>query len=109
MCSCNAPKSTPDGLAWVMRGMIHLYRVTLSPVFYAFGVRCRHEPTCSAYGLEALRIHGAWRGGWMTLGRLLRCRPLGTSGYDPVPREHSSAPWWSVWRFRQPYRGQDTD
>ena len=46
---------------------------------------CRFFPSCSEYGYEAIAVHGAGRGGWLTLRRLLRCRPFGSSGYDPVP------------------------
>jgi putative membrane protein insertion efficiency factor len=46
---------------------------------------CRFAPSCSAYAIEALERHGAFRGGWLTLKRLLRCHPWGGSGYDPVP------------------------
>jgi putative membrane protein insertion efficiency factor len=46
---------------------------------------CRYMPSCSAYAIEALERHGAFRGGWLTLKRLLRCQPWGGSGYDPVP------------------------
>jgi hypothetical protein len=46
---------------------------------------CRYHPTCSRYGLEAVRAHGALRGGWLTLRRILSCRPGGGWGYDPVP------------------------
>ncbi|WP_082703453.1 membrane protein insertion efficiency factor YidD [Novosphingobium sp. Fuku2-ISO-50] len=46
---------------------------------------CRYMPSCSAYAIEALERHGAFRGGWLTLKRLLRCHPWGGSGYDPVP------------------------
>lgn len=46
---------------------------------------CRFFPSCSEYGLEAIEVHGAWRGGWLTARRLLRCRPFGPSGFDPVP------------------------
>lgn len=67
------------------RAAIQAYRYTLSPVLYAFGVRCRHEPSCSAYALEAYRKHGPLRATRLTADRLLRCRPGGTSGYDPVP------------------------
>lgn len=66
-------------------GLLKVYRVTLSPAFYAIGVRCRHEPTCSAYGIEAFRTYPPHRAFLLTAGRLLRCRPGGTHGYDPVP------------------------
>jgi uncharacterized protein len=46
---------------------------------------CRFAPTCSAYGVEAIRTHGALRGGWLTFRRLLRCRPGVAGGADPVP------------------------
>ena len=46
---------------------------------------CRYWPSCSEYAVDALREHGAARGGWMTLGRLARCHPWGGSGVDPVP------------------------
>jgi len=62
---------------------ILLYRRVVSPGMGAI-VQCRFEPTCSAYGLESVRKHGAVRGGWRTLRRIVRCNPstpLGTS--DP--------------------------
>ena len=46
---------------------------------------CRFYPTCSSYALEAFEVHGTLRGGWLTVRRLVRCRPLGPSGVDPVP------------------------
>ena len=46
---------------------------------------CCYDPTCSAYALEALERHGAVRGAWLTLRRLLRCHPWGGVGWDPVP------------------------
>lgn len=46
---------------------------------------CRFTPSCSSYAYEAYELYGAGRGTWLTIRRLLRCRPLGPSGYDPVP------------------------
>jgi hypothetical protein len=46
---------------------------------------CRFTPSCSAYAVDALELHGAGRGSWLTVRRLLRCRPFGPSGWDPVP------------------------
>jgi putative membrane protein insertion efficiency factor len=79
---------------------VHLYRWTLKPLV---GFECRHLPTCSEYALEAIDTHGAWRGMWMTAARLWRCRPGGSSGYDPVPaapgERHPLAPWrYGTWR-----------
>ena len=48
---------------------------------------CRFEPSCSAYAMEALRVHGAFRGTWLTMKRIGRCHPWGGSGYDPVPEK----------------------
>ncbi len=46
---------------------------------------CRFTPTCSSYAIEALEVHGTGRGSWLAFRRLLRCRPFGPSGWDPVP------------------------
>ena len=62
--------------------LIQLYRLWISPLL---GPRCRFIPSCSAYGLEAIRRHGPWRGSWLTLKRLLRCHPFTPCGCDPVP------------------------
>lgn len=61
------------------------YRRTLAPLLGALGFACRHEPSCSHYASEAIARHGLVRGGVLALGRLLRCQPWGTSGFDPVP------------------------
>jgi len=66
----------------VMLALISFYRRWISPLI---GPRCRFIPTCSAYGLEAIERHGPWRGGWLTLRRLLRCHPFTPCGCDPVP------------------------
>lgn len=69
-------------LTWLMKGCVHAYRLTLSPLV---GGHCRYLPTCSAYALEALDRHGPWTGGRLTLTRLAKCHPWGGAGYDPVP------------------------
>ena len=69
-------------LAYLLSLPVRGYRLFISPFV---GWNCRFEPTCSAYALEALRRHGALRGGWLTLRRLARCHPLGGSGVDNVP------------------------
>ncbi|MAQ45559.1 MAG: membrane protein insertion efficiency factor YidD [Confluentimicrobium sp.] len=69
-------------LARLLAVPVHGYRLFLSPWL---GANCRYQPTCSAYALEALEIHGAARGGWLALRRILRCHPWGGSGHDPVP------------------------
>ncbi|HEX7791724.1 MAG TPA: membrane protein insertion efficiency factor YidD [Afipia sp.] len=84
------------------RGMIWIYRHTLSPLV---GFNCRHLPTCSAYGDEAIARYGLWAGGWMTLARLLRCNPFGTSGIDNVQAAlPANARWYLPWRYAR-WRG----
>jgi putative membrane protein insertion efficiency factor len=65
---------------------LQLYRWLISPLFPPV---CRFQPSCSDYTLEALRIHGPWRGLGLGLRRLSRCHPIawlgGSSGFDPVP------------------------
>jgi len=75
------------------------YKTLISPILYFFGVRCRHTPSCSDYAKEAIITHGPWRGGWMSLARLLRCQPWGTSGIDNVPKSVQKAPFWAPWRY----------
>jgi len=62
---------------------IHFYRYVISPLTPA---SCRHYPTCSAYSLEALKQFGLIKGGALSVNRISRCHPWGTSGYDPVPK-----------------------
>lgn len=47
---------------------------------------CRHIPTCSNYAIEAIEEHGAFKGSFLAIKRILKCQPFGTSGYDPVPK-----------------------
>ncbi|MEO0465916.1 MAG: membrane protein insertion efficiency factor YidD [Pseudomonadota bacterium] len=92
----------------VARLMLAGYKATLSPLLALFGARCRHGPTCSEYAAEAISRHGIWRGGWMALARLQRCRPGGSMGYDPVPDAPKHAPWWAPWRYGD-WRGPRPD
>ena len=62
--------------------LIRAYQVTLSPFL---GGHCRYQPSCSHYGIEAVKKHGPFKGGWLALKRILSCNPWGGSGYDPVP------------------------
>ncbi|MCB0774193.1 MAG: membrane protein insertion efficiency factor YidD [Flavobacteriales bacterium] len=62
--------------------LIRLYQGMISPLLPG---SCRYTPTCSQYGVEALRKHGPWRGGLLTLKRFLSCHPWGGHGHDPVP------------------------
>lgn len=61
---------------------VRLYQILVSPWMPNI---CRYRPTCSHYMLEAVRKHGAFKGTWLGLKRLLRCAPWGGNGYDPVP------------------------
>lgn len=69
--------------------LIQAYRMLLSPLL---GGCCRYEPSCSAYAIEAVTRHGALRGAWLALRRVLRCHPFRPGGYDPVPSEVPGGP-----------------
>jgi uncharacterized protein len=73
-------------VARVLLVPVTLYRRWISPVLPP---SCRFEPSCSAYAVEALTAHGALRGSWLTVRRLLRCGPWHPGGYDPVPHRHT--------------------
>jgi len=88
------------------RALIKVYRYMLSPLV---GFHCRHLPTCSDYADQALARFGLWAGGWMTLARLCRCHPLGTSGLDFVPdRLPPGARWYLPWRYAR-WRGVNSE
>lgn len=72
---------------WVLLGVIRAYQWTVSPLL---GPVCRFHPSCSNYGFEAVRVHGAVRGGWLTVRRLARCHPWNPGGLDPVPPARSA-------------------
>jgi len=69
-------------LGKIMIAFIRFYQLAISPYLPP---SCRYTPTCSSYGLEAIRKHGPFKGGWLALKRIASCHPWGGSGYDPVP------------------------
>lgn len=73
-------------LVFALSVPIYVYRYALSPMLPR---SCRFEPSCSAYALEALHVHGPLKGSWLAVRRLSRCHPIaflgGGSGIDPVP------------------------
>lgn len=71
-------------LLWTIRG----YRRWISPLFPP---SCRFQPTCSQYALEAIAIHGAFKGTLLAIARLLRCHPFHSGGYDPVPKHSANS------------------
>lgn len=66
----------------ILIGLIRGYQLAISPLL---GPRCRFNPTCSNYGIEALRRFGMLKGSWLTAKRVLKCHPLHAGGDDPVP------------------------
>ncbi len=62
---------------------IKFYKKTISPLL---PTACRYTPTCSEYMIQAITIHGVWKGIYLGTKRILRCHPWGSCGYDPVPR-----------------------
>lgn len=69
-------------LGWLLMLPIRFYRKYISPLTPP---SCRFTPTCSEYAIEAITKHGPFKGTWLAIRRVLRCRPGGGSGYDPVP------------------------
>ena len=67
---------------------VRAYQSTLSVFFRG---SCRFQPSCSQYALEAIERHGARRGAWLALTRLLRCQPFAAAGFDPVPQDGSES------------------
>ncbi|NKB86940.1 MAG: membrane protein insertion efficiency factor YidD [Acidobacteria bacterium] len=73
-------------MARLLDTTIRFYQVCISPYL---GAHCRYQPTCSSYAREAIATYGAARGSWLALRRVLRCHPLRSGGYDPVPPPHA--------------------
>lgn len=69
-------------MRYALIGLLKLYRLLISPLY---GNVCRYYPSCSAYALRAVEVHGALKGSWLAGRRLLRCHPWTPGGYDPVP------------------------
>ncbi len=84
-----SPPPPQSPAARLILGAILAYRYSLSAVL---GRQCRFAPTCSEYAADAVRSHGAVRGGWLGLKRIGRCHPWGGSGYDPVPPRRQTEP-----------------
>ena len=105
MCSdCSPHVRSRSWAGWLIRtpelaarALVRAYRYTLSPLI---GFHCRHMPTCSDYSEQAFTHFGFWAGGWMTLARLCRCQPWGTSGLDFVPQAlPAKSCWYMPWRY----------
>jgi|GEM_PF-590182 len=77
-------------MRYLLIGLLKAYRFAISPMY---GSVCRYWPTCSAYALRAVEVHGAAKGTWLTLRRLGRCHPWAAGGYDPVPGTPEAVAW----------------
>ena len=76
-------KSILKPIEWLLILLIKIYQIIISPLL---APSCRFTPTCSVYGIEAIKKHGAAKGFWLTIKRISRCHPWGGGhGYDPVP------------------------
>ncbi len=75
----------------MIRFFIRGYQIFISPLLSLLAgpnAGCRFHPTCSQYFLEAVETHGALRGSWLGIKRIVRCHPWGGQGIDPVPHKH---------------------
>lgn len=69
-------------LTWLLIFLVRAYQFAISPLLVG---GCRFVPSCSEYAVQALQRHGPWRGTWLAVRRVVRCRPGRPGGYDPVP------------------------
>ena len=69
-------------IGWPLILLIRIYQWVISPII---GPKCRYQPTCSHYAVEALKKHGPFKGFWLAIRRIARCHPWGGSGWAPVP------------------------
>jgi uncharacterized protein len=86
---CSQPRNNAEEAPVATRGggrlfifLIRFYQAFISPLF---GAKCRYTPTCSEYGIQAIKKYGALKGARLAMKRFLSCHPWGKSGYDPVP------------------------
>ena len=85
----------PRILSAGIRMLIRFYQRFVSPLLQVAAgpaAGCRFAPTCSHYFLQAVELHGPWRGSWLGIRRIFRCHPWGGSGYDPVPPPRTTNP-----------------
>jgi len=95
-------------MKWLLIGFVKLWRSVVSPWY---GPCCKYYPSCSAYALEALQLHGAIKGTGLAVWRLLRCNPWSKGGVDPVPGsplEAKIAQWWSTDELGRPKVEEET-
>ena len=78
-----------DFLKWVALTFITLYQIILSPFL---PISCRFQPTCSSYARQALKKHGFFYGGWLTMLRVGKCHPWHKGGHDPVRERKAATP-----------------
>ncbi len=74
----------------VLVALLKVYRAVISPLY---GPVCKYYPSCSAYALEAVSVHGAAKGSWLAVRRLASCHPWAVGGYDPVPGTAAAQAW----------------
>ena len=87
--NADAPNEWGRAVKYLLIGLLKAYRTLISPLY---GQVCRFHPSCSAYALEAVTVHGSLRGSWLAVRRLSRCHPWSPGGYDPVPDTSSPTP-----------------
>jgi uncharacterized protein len=92
---------------YLLIALLRAYRFAISPLY---GQVCRYHPSCSAYALEAVTVHGSLEGSWLAVRRLGRCHPWARGGYDPAPprRTRTAAATAPPDTEQQPLRGANT-
>ncbi len=70
-------------MKYILVALINLYQLLPGPWHNS----CKYIPTCSNYGIEAIKEYGSLKGGYLTIKRILRCNPINKGGYDPVPKK----------------------